>query len=107
MWQRDTGGHPNIKHGGDGYGHSNNISEDITTTSETSPSQNQKLNIKKWVHNQSKTPLTEAQEKVLTHGPNFAVVIKEPPIREYAAQIEKVCQQLKQGKAEELRGEVK
>ena len=43
----------------------------------------------------------------MTHGPNFAVVTKEPPIREYVAQIEKVCQHLKQGKAEELRGEVK
>ena len=37
----------------------------------------------------------------------IAVVTKESPIREYIAQIEKVCQQLKQDKAEELRGEIK
>ena len=37
----------------------------------------------------NKTPLTEAQEKVLTPGPDFAVVAKEPPIGEIVAQIEK------------------
>ena len=46
------------------------------------------------------------QEKALTHGPNFAVVTKEPPVSKYISQIERVCQQLKQGKAEELRGEI-
>ena len=61
----------------------------------------------KWVHNPSKTPLTEAQQKVLTHGPNFALVTKEPPISKYVSQIERECQQLKQGKAEELWGEIK
>ena len=44
--------------------------------------------------------------KILTHSPNFAVFSKEPPIGEYIAQIDKVCQQLKQGQVEELRGEV-
>ena len=47
------------------------------------------------------------QEKALAHGPNFAVVAREPPVSEYISQIERVCQQLKQGKAEELRGEIK
>ena len=47
------------------------------------------------------------QEKALAHGPNFAVVTKEPPVSEYISQIERVCQQLKQGKVEELRGEIK
>ena len=60
----------------------------------------------KWVHNFSKTPLTDAQEKVLTHGPNFAVVSKEPPVSKDISEIERVCQQLKQGKAE-VRGEIK
>ena len=32
---------------------------------------------------------------------------QEPPIGEYIAQVEKVCQNLKQGEAEELRGEIK
>ena len=56
----------------------------------------------KWVHNLSKTPLTEAQEKVLAHGPNFVIVAKEPPVSKYISQIERACQQLKQGKVEEL-----
>ena len=47
------------------------------------------------------------QEKALVCGPNFAVVTKEPPVNEYISETERVCQQLKQGKAEELRGEIK
>ena len=61
---------------------------------------------RKWVHNLSKTPLTEDQEKVLARGPNFSIVTK-PPVGKYISQIERVCQQLNQGKAEELRGETK
>ena len=61
----------------------------------------------KWVHNLSKTPLTGRQEKALAHGPNFVVVARAPPVSEYIYQIERVCQQLKQGKAEELRAETK
>ena len=45
--------------------------------------------------------------KVLLHGPNFAVVPRYPPVGEYIASIEQACTQLKQGEAEELRGEVK
>ena len=56
----------------------------------------------KCVHNLSKTPLTEDQEKVLARGPNFAVVTKQSPVGEYISQIERMCQQLNQGKAEEL-----
>ena len=63
--------------------------------------------IKKWVRNISKTPLTQAQEKLLAHGPNFVDVPKEPPTTEYIAAIEKACLRLPSGKAEELRGEVK
>ena len=50
---------------------------------------------RKWVHNLSKTPLTEDQQKVLARGPNFAIVAKEPPVGEYISQIERMCQQLK------------
>ena len=60
LWQRNTDGCLNIKHGRDGYGCSNNISEDTITTSETASNQNQNLIIKKWVHNLSKTPLTRS-----------------------------------------------
>ena len=28
---------------------------------------------KKWVRNISKIPLTQAQEKLLSHGPNFVI----------------------------------
>ena len=52
-------------------------------------------------------PFTEAQTKVLAHGPNFAVVPRSPPVGEYIVAIEHACNQLQQGKAEELRGEVK
>ena len=43
----------------------------------------------------------------MAHGPNYAVVPRSPPITEYVAAIEQVCSKLKQGEAEELRGEVK
>ena len=60
-----------------------------------------------WVINFSKTPLTNAQQSLLSHGPNFVIVPREPPTCEYIAATEKACLQLAQGKAEELRGEVK
>ena len=47
------------------------------------------------------------QEKALAHGPNFVITTKEPPVSEYILQIERVCQQLEKGKAEELQGEIK
>ena len=49
-------------------------------------------------------PLTKAQEKILSRGPNFAKVPKSPPVGEYIASIENACSQLRQGEAEELRG---
>ena len=55
----------------------------------------------------SKKPLMEAQEKLLTHGPNFAITPRCPPIGEYIASVEQTCQNLAQGEAEELRAEVK
>ena len=59
------------------------------------------------MRNISKTPLTQAQEELLAHGPNFVVFPKEPPTTEYIAAIEKACLRLPSRKAEELRGEVK
>ena len=64
-------------------------------------------NTNKWVINISSKPLTEAQEKLLAHGPNYAMVPRSPPITEYIAAIEQACSKLQQGEAEELRGEVK
>ena len=56
----------------------------------------------KWVINISSTPLTEAQEKLLAHMPNYAVVPRCPPIAQYVAAVEQTCQKLKQGWPEEL-----
>ena len=116
LWQKKTGGHSSIQNGRDGKSQSNGTTvssnEDCGTTQTTtinihkttSSNNNNRVN---WVHNLSKTPLTEVQEKALSHGPNFVIVTKEPPVSKYISQIERVCQQLKQGKAEELRGETK
>ena len=41
LWQSFTGGHPNIHHGGNGDGHSNNPSKDKTTP-EGKPTRHQK-----------------------------------------------------------------
>ena len=61
----------------------------------------------KWVINISGTPLTEVQEKLLAHGPNHAVVPKYPPTIEVITLIEKTCQNMVKGEAEELRGDIK
>ena len=54
-----------------------------------------------------KISLTQVQEKLLLHGPNFVIVPKEPPTSEYIMTIEKACLKLPTGKVEELRGEIK
>ena len=61
----------------------------------------------KWVINISSRQLTQAQKKLLAHGPNYAVVPKSPPTTEYIAAIEQACSKLQPSEAEELRGEVK
>ena len=38
-----------------------------------------KIDTKHWVVNLSQQPLSQAQETVLAHGPNFAVTPKTPP----------------------------
>ena len=45
-----------------------------------------------WVINMSKKPLTESQEKLLAHGPNYAVTSRNPPIGGYIAAVETTCQ---------------
>ena len=54
-----------------------------------------------------KCPLTQDQTKALAHGPNFAIVPKSPPVGEYTVAIENACNQVEQGKVEELRGKIK
>ena len=75
------------------------------TTGESTSNNNDNNNI--WVRNILSTPLTKAQERILLRGPNFAIVPKSPPVGEYIASIENACSQLRQGEAEELRGEIK
>ena len=62
---------------------------------------------RKWVHNLSSTPLTDTQMKVLSTGPNFAILLRNPPVGKYIASIENACTKLKSGKVDELRGEIK
>ena len=45
--------------------------------------------------------------KILSRGPNFAILPRNPPVGEYIVSIENACNKLKQGKADELRGEIK
>ena len=45
--------------------------------------------------------------KVLSRGPNFAILPRNPPVGGYIASIENACMKLKQGKVDELRGEIK
>ena len=97
-------GRSNIQHGN--LNSTVNINTNGQRIDTASPSQVQGSNIK-WVRNISSTPLTEAQIKLLSHGPNYTMVPKNPPIIEYIAAIEKACTSLQPGKAEELRGEVK
>ena len=87
------GGHSNINEKQDG---NSNIHDEQDDREE-----------KKWAINGSSTPLTEAQEKLLAHGPNYAVVPKHPPVIEVITSFEKTCQKLVKGEAEELWGKVK
>ena len=96
------GGHLNL-HGVHIGDHSDNTS--CNNTNHSQEKEKEKENT--WVRNLSNTPLTEVKTKVLAHGPNFTVVPRCPPVGEYISAIEHACNQLQQGKAEELRGEVK
>ena len=60
-----------------------------------------------WVKNLSSTPITEAQECLLAHGPNFAIVPKCPFNGEYIMVVEHACSKLSHRESEKLRVEVK
>ena len=47
------------------------------------------------------------EEKLLAHGPNYAIVPKDPPIIQYVAAVEHACTKLEEGKVEEFRVQVK
>ena len=81
--------------------HSNSTSYNNTNC------EHDKTKVNTWVKNLSSTPLTQAQTRPLANGPNLTVVPRSPPVREYIVAIEHACNQLQQGKEEELRGEIK
>ena len=81
------GGHSNIREKQDGH---SNIQDE------------QEEKDKKWVINASNIPLTEEQEKLLAHGPNYAVVPQHPPIIEVITLVEKTCQKMVKEEPEEL-----
>ena len=101
------GGHSNTQHGYHDKTGTNNTSDSRITTNCTKENEGEEGNNNTWVRNISSTTLTEGQLKILSHGPNFAVVPRCPPVGEYIASIEQACSQLKQGDAEELKGEIK
>ena len=119
LCHRNTGGRSNHSHSGTHSGigtggHSNQNTEMASLTQQPNNNMqdpisgnNNNNSNNKWVKNLSRRLLTKAQENILSHGPNYAIVTKEAPIGEYVAQIERVCQSLTQGEGEELRAEVK
>ena len=73
-----------------------------------SPGNQRSPNLKdRLVVNLSSQPLSQAERSLLTHGPNFAVTSRSPPIIDCVTTIEEVCQKLERGDVEELSGEVK
>ena len=61
---------------------------------------------KKWVINLSSIPLTQEQESLLEHGPNFVVTPQKPPYGEYITSIERACHSLDSNTVEELRSDI-
>ena len=78
-----------------------------TTQTDLATTTGENTNNNIWVRNILSTPLTKAQDKILLRGPNFAIVPKSPPVGKYIASTENACLQLRQGEAEDLRGEIK
>ena len=99
----DRGGCSNIIHSGrDDCSHENNPQQHP----KWHPKQ-YKRDTEKWVINISDKSLSKEEEKLLAHGPNFAIVPKNPPIVQYVAAKEQVCTKLEEGKVEEFRVQVK
>ena len=97
------GGCSNKMHSGNYmYSSKNDQSNEVL---ESNQKQNNRQN--KWVINISSKPLTPDQEKLLAHGPNYAIVPRNPPIVQYVAAVEHACTRLEEGKAEEFRVQVK
>ena len=84
----------------DHRGHHSNIHHGNHTLTSNQTASDSNSNTNTLIRNNSSKPLTEAQEELLAHRPNFAVVPRYPFIGEYIAAVEQACQQLKQREAE-------
>ena len=92
--------------------HSNNMHSGINTHSSKndllySSNLNQNKRQNKWLINICSKPLTTDEEKLLAHGPNYAIVRRNPPIIQYVVAVEHACTRLAEGKAGEFRVQVK
>ena len=86
--------------GNDKSGHPNQV----LGSNEEKESKELEKEKEKWVINISSKPLTPDQEKLLAHGPNYAVVPKELPIAQYVAAVENACTKLEEGKLQKNLG---
>ena len=117
LCQKDRGGHPNQQYGSIGR-HASKLQltagetvektrETLSTAEDASNTTTTTKSRAKWVINISSKPLSTVQERLLAWGPNFAIVPREPPIVNCITEVEKVCQKLEHGVADELRGRIK
>ena len=100
LCHKNRGGHSNHLHGSCGK-HASKQQQILGEASKTPLTTTTEKGIKpraKWVINISSRPLSTAQESLLAHGPNFAVVPRGPPIVECIIEVEKVCQKLGWGR---------
>ena len=101
----NSGGHSNITNSsrGDCSHENNNNNIQSGTQNSTNTNRTQRRDTEKWVINLSDKVLSNEEEKLLAHGPNFAIVPNNPPIALYVAAIEQACTKLEEGKVEEFK----
>ena len=81
LCHKNRGGHPNIQH--DGHDRQDLTDPNSPPSNTETSDENIELGTdisKRCVVNLSSQPLTEAEYKVLAHGPNFAVTSRSPPL---------------------------
>ena len=109
LCQRNTGGCSNHAHSSNGTGgHSNPdtimpplYQQQNNSTPDTTQDRPNTTTTKTGSEAIQKTT-HQGTKKILSHGPNYAIVTKELPIGKCIDQVEKVCQNLKQVKQKSL-----
>ena len=106
LWQRSRGvrskedityGCSNARFSKQGETLSTDVLEDtsatsiLSTTDTADTDTTTKEYINRWVRNLLSTPLTEAQVSLLSHGPNFAVAPRHPPMGTTSLQLSKLA----------------